>query len=69
LKERPLTAREAFLAATDYPKQQVLGGYRKLELDGCPVETMDYADDEQRVIITNAQFDSDTTPVIHQSHN
>ena len=53
----------------DYPKQQVLGGYRKLELDGCPVETMDYADDEQRVIITNAQFDSDTTPVIHQSHN
>jgi hypothetical protein len=28
-------------------------------LDGCPVEAMDYADDEQRVIITNTQFDSD----------
>ena len=60
LKERP-TAREAFLAAMDYPKQQVLDRYQKLELDGRPVETMDYAHDEQRAIITNAlkQFDSD----------
>ena len=65
LMERP-TGREAFLSAIDHPKQQVLSRYEyeKLELDGRKVETMDYADDKQRAIITNAlkQFDSDYNP-------
>ena len=53
LKDRP-SAREAWTSAIAYPKRFIDDRFGRLELEGRPVEVMEYADDEHTKIIVDA---------------
>lgn len=53
LKERP-TEHEAFMAASDYPKQILEDRFKLLDLDGRPVTVIPYATENNCKIITDA---------------